>query len=112
MFKSHPSIRRYLEGGERIAYGARAVNEGGYQAVPQLTVPGACLVGCAAGLMNPAKIKGVHNAMKSGMIAAETIFEDLGPQTRSKVYSVKYFKPTTVTDSYLVIYFYNLSSKF
>lgn len=92
MFKSHPSIRRYLEGGERIAYGARAVNEGGYQAVPQLTVPGACLIGCAAGLMNPAKIKGVHNAMKSGMIAAETVFEDLGPQTRSKIYSINYSK--------------------
>lgn len=88
MFKSHPSIRHYLEGGERIAYGARTVNEGGYQTVPQLTVPGGCLVGCAAGLMNPAKIKGVHNAMKSGMIAAEAIFEDLGPHTRSKAYSI------------------------
>uniref|UniRef100_A0A8R1Y352 Electron transfer flavoprotein-ubiquinone oxidoreductase n=1 Tax=Onchocerca volvulus TaxID=6282 RepID=A0A8R1Y352_ONCVO len=83
LFKSHPSIRRYLEGGERIAYGARAVNEGGYQAIPQLTVPGGCLVGCSAGLMNPAKIKGVHNAMKSGMVAAETVFEDLSPQTRT-----------------------------
>nr|CRZ22653.1 Bm8704 [Brugia malayi] len=77
LFKSHLSILHYLEGGERIAYGARTVNEGGYQTVPQLTVPGGCLVGCAAGLMNPAKIKGVHNAMKSGMIAAEAIFEDL-----------------------------------
>ncbi|VDN07082.1 unnamed protein product, partial [Thelazia callipaeda] len=82
LYKSHPSIRHYLEGGERIAYGARAVNEGGYQTIPQLTVPGACLIGCAGGLLNPASMKGVHNAMKSGMVAAEAIFEDLGPQTR------------------------------
>nr|CDP92458.1 Bm13945, isoform a [Brugia malayi] len=75
LFKSHPSIRHYLEGGERIAYGARTVNEGGYQTVPQLTVPGGCLVGCAAGLMNPAKIKGVHNAMKSAVIP-----EDFEPE--------------------------------
>ncbi|KAK6100843.1 Electron transfer flavoprotein-ubiquinone oxidoreductase family protein [Brugia pahangi] len=85
LFKSHLSILHYLEGGERITYDARTVNEGGYQTVPQLTVPGGCLVGCAAGLMNPAKIKGVHNAMKNGMIAAEAIFEDLGPHTRTVI---------------------------
>lgn len=85
LFKSHPAVSRYLEGGKCIAYGARVVNEGGYQAVPQLTVPGGCLIGCAAGLMNPAKIKGIHNAMKSGMVAAEAIFGDIGPNTRTVI---------------------------
>ena len=70
-FKTHPTIRSLLEGGRRIAYGARALNEGGYQSIPELIFPGGALIGCAAGFMNVPKIKGTHTAMKSGMLAAE-----------------------------------------
>ncbi|MBN9565934.1 MAG: NAD(P)/FAD-dependent oxidoreductase, partial [Alphaproteobacteria bacterium] len=76
-FKHHPSIRPLLEGGERLAYGARAINEGGYQALPSLEFPGGVIVGCAAGFLNVARIKGIHLAMKSGMIAGQTICESL-----------------------------------
>jgi electron-transferring-flavoprotein dehydrogenase len=72
-FKAHPAVRQHFEGGRRIAYGARALNEGGLQSVPQLTFPGGALIGCAAGFLNVAKIKGTHTAMKSGMLAAETV---------------------------------------
>ncbi|XP_054265319.1 electron transfer flavoprotein-ubiquinone oxidoreductase, mitochondrial isoform X1 [Macrosteles quadrilineatus] len=74
-FKHHPSIIKTLEGGKRIAYGARALNEGGFQSLPKLTFPGGCLVGCSAGFLNVPKIKGTHNAMKSGMLAAESAYE-------------------------------------
>lgn len=74
-FKTHPDIRKYLEGGRRIAYGARALNEGGYQSLPKLSFPGGVLVGCEAGFLNLPKIKGSHTAMKSGMLAAETLFD-------------------------------------
>ncbi|MCK1719217.1 electron transfer flavoprotein-ubiquinone oxidoreductase [Bradyrhizobium sp. 141] len=70
-FKTHPSIRDVFEGGKRLAYGARAITEGGYQSVPRLTFPGGALVGCAAGFVNVPRIKGVHNAMGTGMLAAE-----------------------------------------
>jgi electron-transferring-flavoprotein dehydrogenase len=70
-FKTHPSIRGTFAGGKRIAYGARALNEGGFQAIPQLDFPGGLVIGCAAGFLNVAKIKGSHTAMKSGMVAAE-----------------------------------------
>ncbi len=73
-FKHHPAIRPLLEGGKRISYGARALNEGGYQSIPKLAFAGGVLVGCAAGFMNVPKIKGTHTAMKSGMLAAESIF--------------------------------------
>jgi electron-transferring-flavoprotein dehydrogenase len=76
-WKQHASIRGLLAGGERIAYGARAVNKGGLQSLPRLTFPGGLLVGCDAGFLNPAKIKGSHAALKSGMLAAETIFAAL-----------------------------------
>lgn len=76
-WKLHPCIRRYLEGGERIGFGARTVNKGGLQSLPKLTVPGGLLVGCDAGFLNPAKIKGSHAALKSGMLAAEAVFEAL-----------------------------------
>ena len=76
-FKQHPIIRPLLLGGKCIAYGARALNEGGLQSVPKLTFPGGLLIGCAAGFLNVAKLKGIHTAMKSGMIAAETIFRCL-----------------------------------
>ena len=76
-YKTHPLIRQYLEGGRCITYGARAINEGGIQSLPQVFFPGGLLVGCAAGTLNMAKIKGTHTAMKSGMIAAESVFEHL-----------------------------------
>lgn len=75
-FKTHPLIRQTLEGGECIEYGARALNEGGYQAIPQLSFPGGLLIGCSAGFVNVAKIKGIHNAMRSGMLAAETLVKE------------------------------------
>jgi electron-transferring-flavoprotein dehydrogenase len=77
-WKHHPLIRALLVGGQRISYGARAVNKGGLQSLPRLDVPGGLLVGCEAGFLNPAKIKGSHTAVKSGMLAAETIFAALG----------------------------------
>jgi len=76
-WKLHPKIRHYLEGGERIAYGARAVNKGGMQSLPKLTFPGGMLVGCGAGFLNGVKIKGVHTAIKTGMLAAESVYESL-----------------------------------
>ena len=72
-FKTHPSIRPLLEGGKRLSYGARAITEGGWQSVPKLAFPGGALVGCAAGFVNVARIKGSHNAMLSGMLAAEHV---------------------------------------
>jgi electron-transferring-flavoprotein dehydrogenase len=74
-FKHHPTIKPLLEGGRRIEYGARAVNEGGFQAIPNCVFPGGALVGCAAGFLNVAKLKGNHTAMKSGMLAAEAVFQ-------------------------------------
>jgi electron-transferring-flavoprotein dehydrogenase len=76
-FKTHPAIRPTFEGGRRIAYGARALNEGGWQSVPGLTFPGGALIGCAAGFLNVPKIKGTHTAMKTGMLAAEAAAEAL-----------------------------------
>jgi electron-transferring-flavoprotein dehydrogenase len=73
--KHHPAIAPYLQGGKRIAYGARAITEGGFQSVPKLTFPGGVLIGCSAGFMNVPRIKGSHNAMKSGMLAAEQAFK-------------------------------------
>ena len=74
-FKTHPSIRAYLEGGKRISYGARAITEGGAQSLPQLYFPGGVLLGCSAGMVNVPRIKGSHNAVKSGILAAEAAFE-------------------------------------
>lgn len=76
-FKTHPQVKPLLEGGRRLSYGARAINEGGYQSIPKLTFPGGVLVGCAAGFLNVPKIKGTHTSMKSGMLAAEAIFAAL-----------------------------------
>ena len=76
-FKTHPKVRDVFEGGRRVSYGARALNEGGFQSIPKLTFPGGCLVGCTAGFLNVPKIKGTHTAMKSGMLAAEAVFESL-----------------------------------
>lgn len=76
-FKTHPMIRPYFAGAKRISYGARALNEGGFQSIPKLVFPGGVLVGCEAGFLNVPKIKGTHTAMKSGMLAAEAIAEAL-----------------------------------
>jgi len=76
-FKTHPVIGGVLEGGKRICYGARAITKGGLNSLPKMTMPGALLVGCDAGTLNFAKIKGTHTAMKSGMVAAETIVDAL-----------------------------------
>ena len=77
-FKTHPAIRGVLEGGKRLAYGARAITEGGYQSVPRLSFPGGVLIGCAAGFVNVPRIKGVHNAVGSAMLVAEHINAALG----------------------------------
>jgi len=77
-WKTHPTIKAYLEGGKRISYGARALAKGGIQSLPKMVFPGGLLVGCDAGTMNNGKIKGSHTAMKSGMLAAEVIVEALG----------------------------------
>ncbi|WP_088182170.1 electron transfer flavoprotein-ubiquinone oxidoreductase [Sphingobium sp. Z007] len=74
-WKQHPDIRKFLEGGRRVSYGARAINEGGWQSIPKLVFPGGALIGCSAGFVNVPRIKGTHTAMKSGMLAAEAAFE-------------------------------------
>ena len=76
-FKTHPSIRSTFEGGKRLSYGARAINEGGLQSIPKLAFPGGALIGCAAGFVNLPRIKGSHNAMKTGMLGAEAAFSAL-----------------------------------
>ena len=76
-FKTHPSIRETFAGGKRLAYGARAINEGGLQSVPRLAFPGGALIGCSAGFVNLPRIKGSHNAMKTGMLGAEAAFAAL-----------------------------------
>ena len=81
-WKTHPAIRTEIEGGRRVSYGARAINEGGWQAIPRLVFPGGALIGCSAGFVNVPRIKGTHNAMKSAMLAAEAAFEAIS-QDRS-----------------------------
>jgi len=81
-FKTHPKVKKILQGGRRIAYGARALNEGGYQALPKLYFPGGALIGCEAGTLNVPKIKGTHTAMKSGMLAAQNIASVLKSDTK------------------------------
>ncbi|KQW78867.1 electron transfer flavoprotein-ubiquinone oxidoreductase [Brevundimonas sp. Root1279] len=74
-FKHHPAISEHLEGGTRISYGARAITEGGFQSVPKLAFPGGALIGCSAGFVNVPRIKGSHNAMKTGMLAADAAYD-------------------------------------
>ena len=76
-FKTHPAVSKYLQGGKRIAYGARAISEGGFQSVPKLAFPGGCQLGDSAGFLNVPRIKGSHNAVKSGIMAADTAFHAL-----------------------------------
>ncbi|WP_444933125.1 electron transfer flavoprotein-ubiquinone oxidoreductase [Microbulbifer sp. JTAC008] len=92
-YKHHPVIKQYLEGGERVAYGARAIAKGGLQSQPKMTFPGGLLIGDNAGTLNFAKIKGNHTAMKSGMIAAESVVEALAAERNSEEltdYTTKY----------------------
>src|SRR6266536_1728443 len=80
-FKTHPAIRDFFAGGRRISYGARALNEGGFQSIPLVDFPGGALIGDTAGFLNVPKIKGSHTAMKSGMVAAETVFARLNGES-------------------------------
>ena len=82
-FKQHPVIKQYLEGGERVSYGARAITKGGLQSLPKMTFPGGLLIGCDAGTLNFAKIKGSHTAMKSGLLAAEVVHKAVTGEERS-----------------------------
>ncbi len=86
-FKTHPAIRPTFEGGKRVSYGARALNEGGVQSLPEMVFPGGALIGCEAGTLNVPKIKGTHTAMKSGMVAADTAFAALAEETLASVLS-------------------------
>jgi len=83
-FKQHPAIKQYIKGGKRLSYGARALIKGGLNSLPKMTFPGGLLIGCDAGTMNAAKIKGSHTAMKSGIIAAETLFAALSTESTEK----------------------------
>jgi len=84
-WKTHPAIRAEIEGGRRVSYGARAINEGGYQAIPKLVFPGGALIGCSAGFVNVPRIKGTHTAMKSAMLAADAAFEAIAQDRSSDV---------------------------
>ncbi len=88
-FKNHPIISEMLEGGKRIAYGARAISEGGWQSIPKLTFPGGAIIGCGAGLVNVPRIKGNHNAMLSGILVAESIVNDQVVEGELKSYEWK-----------------------
>ncbi|WP_025385743.1 4Fe-4S dicluster domain-containing protein [Legionella oakridgensis] len=89
-FKTHPLVSDVLHRGERVAYGARALNEGGWQSIPKLTFPGGALIGDAAGFLNVAKIKGIHTAMQSGMFAAEACFELLSQDVQNPIELINY----------------------
>ena len=91
-FKTHPAIRKMLEGGKRVSYGARALIEGGIQSLPKMFMPGALLIGCNAGTLNMPKIKGSHTAMKSGIVAAETILEHIKNNSDLSIYETKFKK--------------------
>lgn len=84
-WKTHPEIRKHFEGGTCISYGARVLNEGGYHAIPKVTFQGGALIGCSAGFLNAVKIKGSHTALKSGMLAAEAVFEGLSQSGETPV---------------------------
>lgn len=98
-FKTHPFVSDLLRGGERIAYGARALNEGGWQSMPKLTFPGGALIGDAAGFLNVPKIKGIHTAMESGILAAQACFEALNRLSEGQIELVNY--PVAVKKSWM-----------
>lgn len=99
-FKTHPEIAKLLKGGRRISYGARALSEGGFQSMPKLTFPGGVLVGDTAGFLNVPKIKGNHTAMKSGMLAAEAVFDLLNDKPENGL------EATAYTDKYKASWLY------
>ena len=99
-FKTHPAIKKMLTGGKRLSYGARALIEGGLQSLPKMHMPGALLIGCDAGTLNMPKIKGSHTAMKSGMIAAETIHEFLLDNKALSNYEIKFEKSWVYKELY------------
>jgi len=99
-FKTHPAIKEMLEGGKRVSYGARALIEGGIQSLPKMYMPGALLIGCDAGTLNMPKIKGSHTAMKSGLIAAETIFEHIKNNAELSIYEKKFKKSWAFKELY------------
>ncbi len=104
-FKTHPAIRNTLAGGKRLGYGARAINEGGLQSVPALVFPGGALIGCAAGFVNLPRIKGSHNAMKTGMLAAESAVAAIAADRRNDVlddYPARYRASWVYRDLYKV----------
>ena len=89
-YKHHPVVKRYLEGGKRIGYGARAIIKGGLNSLPEMSFPGGLLVGCDAGTLNAAKIKGSHTAIKSGLLAAESLFAALGDNSADTDFSKRF----------------------
>ena len=99
-FKTHPAIRKMLNEGKRISYGARALIEGGIQSLPKMYMPGALLIGCDAGTLNMPKIKGSHTAMKSGIIAAEAIIEHIINDTNLSIYETKFKKSWIFNELY------------
>ena len=89
--KHHPKLAQYLEGGKRVSYGARAIAKGGYNCLPEMTFDGGLLIGCDAGTLNFSRIKGVHTAMKSGMLAAESVVEAIAAgSTKAQSFNDKY----------------------
>jgi len=99
-FKTHPVIKKIIQDGKRISYGARALIEGGLQSLPKMFMPGALLIGCDAGTLNMPKIKGSHTAMKSGMIAAETILENIKENKELSIYADKFKKSWVYEELY------------
>jgi electron-transferring-flavoprotein dehydrogenase len=97
-YKTHPAIRPFLEGGKRVAYGARAITAGGINALPDLVFPGGALIGCDAGFLNASRIKGSHAAIKSGMLAADAAFAAVGEDRRSDTLDAY---PAAFRDSWL-----------
>jgi len=98
-FKTHPLLKSLLANGERLAYGARALNEGGWQSIPKLSFPGGVLIGDSVGFLNVPKIKGIHTAMQSGIIAAETCFEFLKADKSNITENIAY--PETIKRSWI-----------
>jgi electron-transferring-flavoprotein dehydrogenase len=100
-FKTHPEMKNLLQGGQRLSYGARAISEGGIQSLPDLIFPGGALIGCSAGMVNVPRIKGSHNAMKSGMLAAEAVFEALARTTGDAKIRLLNAYPKALQDSWV-----------
>lgn len=98
-FKTHPTIKALLQGGKRLSYGAKTISEGGVQSWPEMIFPGGALIGCSAGMVNVPRIKGSHNAMKSGMLAAETVFHALSKEGEPQLLLTAY--PQALRDSWV-----------